>query len=238
VVEHTSPLSGLGWLPDGRMIVVDMEGFVLRLDDDRLVEHADLRPFAPHGVNDMISHPHGWNWVGQFGYDRHAGQKVEPSPLLRIDADGRVMLAAEDLMVANGMCLTPDGRELLVAESAGGRITSFDVGHDGALSHRAVFAELPPRHAPDGMCLDAEDAVWVAAVTAGAFLRVRRGGEVTDRLEAEEGRHAIACVLGGADRRMLFLLTATTFGDAEPSRAALAARVEMHPVDIPGAGWP
>jgi sugar lactone lactonase YvrE len=238
VAEHTSPVSGLGWLPDGRMIVVDMEGSVLRLEGDHLVVHADVRAHAPHGVNDMISHPDGWNWVGQFGYDRHAGQTVVPSPLLRVDADGQVSLAAEDLMVANGMCLTPDGLQLLVAESAGARVTSFDVGHGGALSRRAVFAELPPRHAPDGMCLDAEGAVWVAAVTAGAFLRVRRGGEVTDRLEVEDGRHAIACVLGGTDRRTLFLLTATTFGEAEPSRAARAARVEMQPVDVPGAGWP
>ena len=238
VVEHTSPVSGLGWLPDGQMIVVDMDGYVRRLDGDRLVMHADVRSLAPHGVNDMISHPHGWSWVGQFGYDRHAGQAVEPSPLLRVDADGQVTLAAEDLLVANGMCLTPDGRELLVAESAGGRVTSFDVGHDGALSHRTVFAELPPRHAPDGMCLDAEGAVWVAAVTAGAFLRVRRGGEVTDRLEVEDGRHAIACVLGGADRRTLFLLTAPTFGEAEASRATRGARVETQPVDVPGAGRP
>jgi sugar lactone lactonase YvrE len=238
VAEHSSPLSGLGWLPDGRMIVVDMEGSVLRLDGAGPVVHADLRRFAPYGINDMISHPDGWSWVGQFGYDRHAGQAVVASPLLRVDPDGGAMVAAEDLMVANGMCLSPDGRELLVAESAGGRITSFTVGYDGALSHRAVFAELPPRHAPDGMCLDADDAVWVAAVTAGAFVRVRRGGEVTDRIEVEEGRHAIACVLGGEERRTLFMLTATTFGDAEPSRAALAARVETLDVDVPGAGWP
>ena len=238
LVEHTSPLSGLGWFPGGRMIVVAMDGEVLRVEDGAPAVHADLRPLAPHGINDMISHPSGWAYVGQFGYDRHAGQAVVPSALLRVDSDGRTSIAAEDLMVANGMCLSQDAKTLLVAESAANRVSAFDVRDDGALSNRTVFAELPPRHAPDGMCLDAEGAVWVAAVTAGAFLRVEREGKVTDRIELEDGRHPIACVLGGPDRRTLFLLTATTFGEADKSRDAMAARVETVQVGVPGDGWP
>jgi sugar lactone lactonase YvrE len=238
VVEHSSPLSGLGWFPGGRLIVVAMDGYILRVEDGSAIEHADLRSLAPHGINDMISHPSGWAYVGQFGYDRHAGQAVVPSPLLRIDSDGRSSIAAEELMVANGMCLSQDAKTLLVAESAGNRVTSYDVRDDGALSNRQVWAELPPRHAPDGMCLDAEGAVWVAAVTAGVFLRVEREGKVTDRIELEEGRHPIACVLGGSDRRTLFMLTATTFGEADKSRAAMAARVETMEVGVPGDGWP
>jgi sugar lactone lactonase YvrE len=141
-------------------------------------------------------------------------------------------------MVANGMCLSQDAKTLLVAESAANRVSSFDVRDDGALSNRQLFAELPARHAPDGMCLDAEGAVWVAAVTAGVFLRVEREGKVTDRIELDEGRNPIACVLGGHDRRTLFLLSATTFGEAEKSRDAMSARVETVQVAVPGDGWP
>jgi sugar lactone lactonase YvrE len=186
----------------------------------------------------MISHPGGWSYVGQFGYDRHAGGRPVPSALLRVGVDGRVDAVADDLLVANGMGLTADGSTLLVAESAANRIRSFAVGPDGALTDSAVWAELPPGHAPDGMCLDAEGAAWVAAVTAGAFIRVRAGGEVTDRLPVEAGRRAIACVLGGADRRTLFQLTATTLGDAEPSLAAMDARVDAVQVAVPGEGRP
>jgi sugar lactone lactonase YvrE len=233
VLQHDSPVSGLGWLPDGSLLTVAMEGEVLRDGEP----FADVRHLAHHGVNDMISHPEGWSWVGQFGYDRHQrGQRPEPSPLLRVDPDGATSVAAEDLLVANGMALTPDGGTLLVAESAGMRVTAFTVGGDGTLHDRRTFAEVPP---PDGMCLDAEGAVWIAGVTVGAFLRVAPGGEVLDRIDVEEeGRRAIACVLGGPDRRSLFLLTATTTGEAEPSLAAMAARVERAEVHVPGAGWP
>lgn len=238
VLQHTSPVSGVGWLPDGRLLAVAMEGEVLRLDPGGVAVHADLRPLAAHGINDMVSHPGGWSYVGQFGYDRHAGGRPSPSALLRVDEDGSVTAAAEGLLVANGMAITPDGATLLVAESAGGRISSFTIGPAGALGERTIWAELPEGHAPDGMCIDAEGAAWIAAVTAGRFIRVLAGGEVTDEVLVDEGRRAIACVLGGADRRLLHMLTATTLGDAESSLAALAARVETLTVEVPGAGWP
>jgi sugar lactone lactonase YvrE len=238
VLEHDSPVSGLGWLPDGRLLVVAMAGQVLRLDDGGPVVHADLTGLAPHGVNDMISHPGGWSYVGQFGYDRHAGGRPVPSGLLRVGADGSVDVVADDLMVANGMGLTADGRTLVVAESAGNRLRGFTVGPGGDLTDSRVWAELPPGHAPDGMCLDAEGAAWFAAVLAGAFVRVAEGGEVLDRLPVDQGRHAIACVLGGPDRRTLFQLTATTKGDAEPSLAAMDARVDAVEVAVPGEGRP
>lgn len=233
VLQHDRPVSGLGWLPDGSLLTVDMTGFVLR-DGDVL---ADVRAEAPHGVNDMIGHPGGWAWVGQFGYDRHTpGNRPEPSALLRVDADGRVTRAAEDLLVANGMALSPDAGTLYVAESAGARVSAFDVGDDGTLTDRRTFATTSP---PDGMCLDAEGCVWIAAVTQGAFLRVNGRSEVVERIEVDgEGRRAIACVLGGEDRRTLFMVTATTTGEAEPSREAMAGRVERARVGVAGAGWP
>ena len=245
VARHDGPLSGLGWLPDGTLLVVAMEGQVMRLDKrdggpgGELAVHADVRHLAAHGINDMIVHPEGWAYVGQFGYDREAGAKVKPSPLIRVDPDGSVHRAADDLLVANGMALTPDGATLVVAESAGMRLSAFTVGDGGGLGDRRVFAELPPGHAPDGMCLDAEGAAWVACVTTDWCLRVAEGGEVLDRIRVDEdGRHPVACVLGGPDRRTLHLLTATTYGEAEPSLQARAGRIEQVRVEVPGAGRP
>ena len=230
-LQHDAPVSGLGWTPDGELLTVVMDGSVLRDGQP----FADLRPFAPHGVNDMISHPQGWSWVGQFGYDRHAGGRPAPSPLLRVDLDGSVSIAADDLLVANGMAISPDGATLFVAESAGMRISSFTIDDDGSLRDRRTFAEIPP---PDGMCLDAAGAVWVAGVTSGAFLRVEDGGGVLATIEVAAGRRPIACVLGGPGRRTLFLVTATTTGEAEASLAAMASRVEQVTVAVPGAGQP
>jgi sugar lactone lactonase YvrE len=163
---------------------------------------------------------------------------VAPSALLRVGADGSVAAAADGLLVANGMALTPDGGTLIVAESAGRRLTAFGVGADGALSDRRVWADLPDGCYPDGICLDAEGAVWVGAVVARRFIRVVEGGAVTDVIPVEDDRFAVACVLGGDDRRTLYLLTAATTGEAEPSRAMRAARVEQVRVAVPGAGLP
>lgn len=238
VLEHDSPVSGLGWLPNGRLLAVAMDGEVLRLDPDGVHVHADVRALAPHGVNDMISHPGGWSYVGQFGYDRHGGGRPVPSALLRVGADGEVDAVADDLMVANGMGITADGTTLVVAESAANRLRGFTIGPDGDLTDGRVWAELPPGHAPDGLCLDAEGAAWFAAVLAGAFVRVREGGEVTDRIPVADGRNAIDCVLGGPDRRTLFQLTATTKGEADASLAAMDARVDAVEVAVPGEGSP
>jgi len=239
VAAHSGPLSGLGWLPDGRLLVVAMDGWVLRLDQPGhdLVVHADLRAFAPHEINDMIVHRRGWAWVGQFGYDFRSGATPRGSALLRVDPDGSVSEAAPDLLIANGMAITPAGDELIVAESRGRCLTSFAIGSDGALSDRKVFADVGEA-SPDGICLDAEGAVWVACPRQGSFIRVRRGGEVTDRIELPAGRSAIACVLGGSDRAWLYLLSAVTLGEAEASQAARSASVHKVRVAVSGAGRP
>lgn len=236
VAEHNSPLSGIGWLPDGRLLVVAMDGLVLRLDPSGLEVHADVTALARHGINDMIVHPEGWAWVGQFGYDRHAGATPAPSALIRVDPDGAASVAADDMMVANGMAITPDGRTLIVAESAGRKLTTFAIGPHGELTDRSVFAELP--HAPDGMCLDAEGAVWAACVTASRYARVLPGGAIAETVEFEPPRRTVACVLGDADRRTLYMLTADTLGEADQSRELMSARVEQVRVDVPGAGLP
>jgi sugar lactone lactonase YvrE len=238
VAQHHGALSGLGWLPDDTLLVVEMEGAVLRLGDGGLSVHADLRSQAPFGVNDMIVHPGGWAYVGQFGYDREGGGTVASSPLLKVGSDGSVSEAAVDLMVANGMIITPDGGTLLVAESAGCRLTAFAIGSDGDLGERRVWATMPERHYPDGMCLDAEGGVWVGCPMVNRFIRVLEGGEVTDDITLEADRHAIACVLGGVDRRTLFMLSAVTTGQAERSRELRSSHLESTSVEVAGAGLP
>ncbi len=238
IAQGAGPLSGIGWLPDGTLLVVDMEGEVLRLGPTGLSRHADLTGHARFGVNDMIVHPGGWAYVGQFGYDREDGARPAPAALLRVASDGTVTEAADDLMVANGMVISPDGRTLLVAESAGRRITAFGVGAAGQLEDRRVWVTLPDGHFPDGICRDADDGVWVACPMAHRFIRILEDGLVTDEVPVEKERHAIACVLGGSDRRTLYLLTAATLGQAEQSRSLSSARLESVTVAVPGAGLP
>jgi sugar lactone lactonase YvrE len=229
--------SGLGWLPDGRMLVVSMEDRrVLRREPDgALVEHADLSNLSRHQINDMVVDARGHAFVGQMGYDLHGGGPFEPAALLRVDPDGSAHEAAGALRVANGMAVANDDRTLIVAESAGKDLVAFDVAEDGTLSNRRVWAELPDY--PDGMCIDAEDGVWFACPVGDRFVRVVEGGEVTDEIPVP-GRHAISCALGGDAGRTLFMLTAPTHGDPDASRAAMAARIEVTRVAVPGAERP
>jgi sugar lactone lactonase YvrE len=239
VATFAGPPSGLGWLPDGRMLVVSMDDRrLLRVEPDgTVVEHADLSPFARFQINDMVVDGHGHAFVGQMGYDLHGGggAGAEPSALLRVDPDGSAYEAAPALRVANGMAVANDDRTLLVAESSGKDVVAFDVAADGTLSNRRVWAELPEH--PDGICVDAEDGVWFACPVADRFVRVVEGGAVTDDIPVP-GRHAIACALGGADGRTLFMLTAPTLGNPEASREARGARIELTTVDVPGAERP
>jgi sugar lactone lactonase YvrE len=227
------PPSGLGWLPDGRMLIVAMdERRVLRLENGALVEHADCTAFAPHEINDMVVDRNGYAFVSQFGYDHHAGEKLRRAPVLRIDPDGTVTQATDALRMANGMVITADGRTLVVAESAGRRLLGFDLADDGALSRERVWAELPEMDYPDGICIDAEDAVWISGPASDRFVRVREGGEVTDVVDVP-GRHAIACAIGGDDGHTLFCCTSPTHGEPDASRAARDARVETIRVGVP-----
>ncbi len=229
--------SGLGWLPDGRLLVVSMlDRRVLRLEPDgSLVTHADASGIVSRPTNDMVVDRHGRAYVGNFGFDLGAGEAVAATVLLRADTDGSVHVVADDLVFPNGMVLTPDGRTLIVAETFGARLTAFDVAEDGALSARRVWAPMLQGEAPDGICLDAEGAVWVASPPTKECLRVREGGEVTQRIAT--GRGAFACMLGGADRRTLFVCTADSY-DPERQRAERNGRIEAFEVAVPGAGLP
>ena len=230
---ETAP-SGLGWLPDGSMLIVSMDDQrVLRLADGNVAEHADCRAQAPHEINDMVVDRHGHAFVSQFGYDHHGGGKLQRAPVLRVDPDGAVQPATNGLRMANGMVITADARTLVIAESAGRRLVGFDLADDGSLSDEREWAELPEMDYPDGICIDAEDAVWIAGPASDRFVRVREGGEVLDVVECP-GRHAIACAIGGDDGHTLFCCTSPTHGEPEESRAARGAKIEITRVDVPG----
>jgi sugar lactone lactonase YvrE len=232
VVELEQP-SGLGWLPDGTMLIVEMaRRCVMRYDGSQLTVHADVSELGSHEINDMFVDRHGHAFIGQFGYDYASGGTPVAAALLRIDPDGSAHEAAPDLRFANGMVVTADQSTLLVAESMGKCITAFDLADDGSLTNRRVWAELSDW--PDGIAIDSEDGVWLASPAFDRCVRVVEGGEVTDTIDTK-GRHAIACALGGADGRTLFMLTATTVGERDKSKAAKSAAIETTTVRVPAA---
>jgi sugar lactone lactonase YvrE len=240
VVSVPHEPSGLGWLPDGRLLVVSMQDRrLLRLDPDGLVPVADLTPFASWHCNDMVVDRHGRAYVGNFGFDLHAQAPLVPANLVLVLPDGHAEVAASDLLFPNGTVITPDGRTLIVAESFGARLTAFDIAADGRLGKRRVWAQLTPgpdgrTPIPDGICLDAEGAIWIASPVTGELLRVREGGRVVQQIATD--RMAIACMLGGPERRTLFACTAETLDPVASERRS--GRIEAIDVDVPGAGWP
>jgi sugar lactone lactonase YvrE len=237
--------SGLGWLPDGRLLVVAMrERRVLRVDPDGVRVHADLADVAVHLANDMVVDTRGRAYVGNFGFDldrelhaRGVESVLADHPratLARVDPDGRVHVAADGLDFPNGAVITPDGRTLIVAETLGLRLTAFDVAADGSLANRRVWAPVGQR-APDGICLDANGHVWIANAIAPECVLVAPGGEVVATVETDQP--CFACMLGGEDRRTLHVLTAPTsvgaIAAAAPQGSIVSARVVT-----PGAGLP
>jgi sugar lactone lactonase YvrE len=222
--------SGLGWLPDGSLLVVSMDDQkLLRQTATELVIHADLSAFAQHPCNDMVVSAAGNAYVGHMGFDLFARpRQVASADLILVRPDGTATVAADGLLFPNGVVLSPDGRTLIVAETFGQRLTAFDVRDDGLLANRRVFAELPGR-SPDGICLDREGAVWVADAAGKACVRVREGGELTDVIATARGCYA--CALGGGDGHTLFLCTAEGFGARESARNTGA--IERVQVPVP-----
>ncbi|CAN5880641.1 SMP-30/gluconolactonase/LRE family protein [soil metagenome] len=190
VVEVEQP-SGLGWLPDGTLLISSMaQRRVLRFDGERLTEHADVRAVAAQEINDMVVDRHGTAFLGQFGFDPRSGGAPVAADLIRISAGGAVSVAATGLNFANGMAITTDGSTLLVAESIGQCITAFTLSDDGVLTDRRVWAKVDGF--PDGIAVDRENGVWFASPVSSQFLRVIDGGEVTDTVDTP-GPHGIAC---------------------------------------------
>jgi sugar lactone lactonase YvrE len=237
IAEVPQQPSGLGWLPDGRMLVVSMLGKrVLRQEPDgTLAEHADLSAVAPGQCNDMVVDATGRAYVGNFGFDMYGGERARDTCVIAVEPDGRARVAAEGLGFPNGSVITPDGRTLLVGESTSARISAFDIAPDGTLSNHREWAKLDGITV-DGMCLDAEGAIWAACPFTGRCVRVVEGGAVVDEVK---GTHpgTFACMLGGPERRTLYLCTAPSHVP-EQARAAHQGRIEAVDVDVPGAGLP
>jgi len=234
VCEVPKQPSGLGWLPDGRMLVVSMiDRRVLRLEADGLVEHADLSKLATFHCNDMVVDAQGRAYVGNFGSDLAAGGMPTPAALILVSPDGAACIVAQDLLFPNGSVITPDGKTLIVGESFGARMTAFDIAADGSLSNRRVWAQLQAA-IPDGCCMDAEGALWVASPPTREILRVREGGETTHRVSTDQ--MAIACTLGGDDGRTLYVLTAPSI-DGSECTSQRSARIESLQVETPGVDF-
>ncbi|MDQ1479495.1 MAG: hypothetical protein QOI44_356 [Actinomycetota bacterium] len=236
VVEVPEQPSGLGWLPDGRMLIVSMrDRRVLRLENGELVEHANLSTLATGECNDMVVDAHGRAYVGNFGFDMYGGEEARETCMIRVDPDGTARVAADALAFPNGTVITADGGTMIVGESYGGRLTAFTIGADGTLGERRLFAQLQGA-VPDGICLDEQGAVWVACPLTGRVLRVREGGEVLDEIKVTND-FAFACMLGGDDRRTLYMCTAPS-SDPTVTRDLRSGRIEAIEVDVPGAGLP
>lgn len=235
IVEVPGQPSGLGWLPDGRLLAVSMtDRKLLRLEHGGLVEHADLSAIATFHCNDMVVDSEGRAYVGNFGSDYSTGEPLQAAKLARVDPDGGVSVAAEGLMFPNGAVITPDGGTLIIGETFARCLTAFDHAADGSLSNRRVWANIEP-HFPDGICLDAEGAVWVADPRGNCVVRVAEGGAVLQEISTGD-RGAFACMLGGEDRRTLFICTAAGLG--EVAAAKRSGQIEFVRVDVPHAGWP
>lgn len=220
--------SGLGFRPDGSLLIASTDDRqVLRYDGETVVVAADLADLAPASLGDMVVDAAGRAYVGS--------QAFSGGVIVRLDPDGTAAVVAEDLDFPNGMVITPDRKTLIVAESIGRRLTAFTVDDDGALRDRRVFADGLDGP-PDGIALDAEGGVWTSMTLAHQFERITEGGAVTDRIDMGE-RVAVACALGGPERRILFLLSST---DAYPKRLAgtRLSRLDAVQVAAPGAGLP
>lgn len=228
--------AGLGWLPDGSLEIVSMiDRRLLRCTSNGPSPYADLSSIATGNANDMVIDREGRAYIGNFGFDLNAGATPCGTRLIAVEPDGRVRAVADDMWFPNGMVITPDGRTLIVAETFANRLTAFDIKSGGSLTNRRVFAPLEGIY-PDGICLDAENAVWVSCAGGNKTIRVAEGGKITHEIP-HEGRHSYACMLGGADRRDLYICTAE---DHLPDKTLKlrSGKIERMRVDVPGAGLP
>jgi len=239
--------SGLGWAPDGSMLIVSAtkRQILRRAPDGAVSLHADLSHISESHCYDMVVDSRGGAYVGNFGLD--VAPAVEARGLVGVltqhpttcityvAPDGTVRVVAEEMHFPNAFVITPDGKTLIVSETLAGVLTAFDIGDDGGLSRRRVWAAIGKSRTPCGIALDADNAVWVAEPIASECLRIAEGGEVLERVATEEPCYS--CILGGEDGRILFILTATSW-EAERTSQARNGLVLMADVDSPAAGRP
>jgi sugar lactone lactonase YvrE len=228
----------IDWLPDGRLLIVSGgDGLLLRREPDgSLVTHADLTGLARHKWNDIVVDGQGNAYVNNTGFDFPGGE-FAPGIIALVTPDGSARQVADGVAFPNGMVVTPDNATLILAESYGKKLTAFDIATDGGLSHRRVWADLDGG-CPDGICLDAANAVWYGDVPNKRCVRVRAGGAVLQTIDLDRG--CFACTLGGADKRTLFMMAAEWRGPTNMAAMAEArtGQVLTGEAPAPGVGWP
>src|SRR3954464_3551354 len=245
--------SGLGWMPDGSLLVVSMRDrrVLRRTPGGEVALHADISELCGGHANDMVVDGQGRAYVGNFGFDLMSGQDPAAANLLRVDPDGTATVAAEDLLFPNGSVITPDGRTLIVGETAGARYTAFTIADDGSLSDRRVWAQVAPTppittlaetlgqlsFGPDGCTLDADGHIWAADEVGARCVRLAPGGAIVDEIPAPDGLDFFPCMLGGDDGRTLLMCAAPDFGE-EARSAAHEAVLLTATVDVPRRALP
>ena len=224
-------------LPDGRVVIVAARARALlrRERDGSLAPYADLTGLFDRGLNDIVVDGRGNAYVNGTGFDLAAGEEPAPGAVALVPAEGEPRVVADDLAFPNGMAVTPDNATLIVAESYANRLSAFAIGADGGLTDRRVWAEAGDDH-PDGICLDADGALWYADVANRRCARLREGGEVVDAIELDRG--CFACMLGGPDGRTLFMVGQEWAGMEGISGAVRTGQVLAAPAPAPHAGWP
>jgi sugar lactone lactonase YvrE len=227
----------IDWLPDGRLLVVSSsEGLLLcRETDGSLLTYADLSRLTDKGWNEIVVDGRGNTYVNGGGFDLAAGEEFAPGIIALVTSDGSARQVADGIAFPNGMAVTPDNSTLIVAESYGQKLTAFDIAADGSLSNRRVWADLGGDY-PDGICIDAEGAVWYADVPNRHCARVREGGQVLQTVELDRG--CFACMLGGVDRKTLFMVAREWRGMESTADEKRTGQVLTVEAPAPHAGWP
>lgn len=235
VVEIDDRPSGLGWMPNGDLLMVAMTSKrLLRFDGTTVTTHADLSEYAPGNCNDMVLDDKGNAYVGHFGFDLEAGADYAPASIVLVRADGSTQVAAEAMAFPNGSVITPDGTTLIVGQSFGGDYVAFDIEPDATLTNRRQWADIPGT-APDGCTLDAGGGIWFSDARGTQVVRVLQGGEVTHRVPTP--MPTFACMLGGTDGQTLFALCSPGSHPKDVANEAGGAIFTMR-VDEPKAGRP
>ena len=241
IVKTPNQPSGLGWLPDGSLLIVSMnDQKLLRFNNGELTEAADLSRLANHYCNDMVVDRNGNAYIGNFGFDLHGGESLKPTNLILVRPEEDPCVVAENLFFPNGTVITPDGKTIILGETFSSCLTAFDINSDATLSNRRVWADLSSIEegyvpVPDGICLDAEGAIWVASPSTNDVIRIEEGGSLLDKVEVEMG--AFACMFGGELGNTLFISTAKD-SQEEICLKEKSARIETIEVSIPRAGLP
>lgn len=244
IVEIPNQPSGLGWTPDGTMLIVSMKDRkLMSFKDGQLNERADLTELSGFHCNDMVVDIDGNAFIGNFGFNTYDGEEIKPTNLILVRPGEEPVLAADNLFFPNGTVITPDNKTLIVGETYAARLTAFDKSEDGSLSNRRIWADLKVNAEegsvplPDGMCIDEEGAIWVASPSTAEVIRVHEGGMISERIPVQT--NAFACMLGGEDRRTLFICTSNGSGvDPGAALREKSGKIEITQVDVPGCGKP